>query len=107
MRCMLGMIANRIFDNPWGFWRPESDFGGSPKTLGYYAVGMYLFGICDWLCREMQKNGYGSIHFMARDGYLPMKGYEILSKTYGIPTKICYDHFSRASILPLELGSVK
>ena len=103
MRCMLGVVANRIFDNPWAFRRPDSDFAGSPSTLGYYAVGMYLFGICDWLCHEMQKHGYDSIHFMARDGYLPMKGYEILSKAYGIPTKVFYDHFSRASILPLEL----
>ncbi|MBR4696300.1 MAG: glycosyltransferase, partial [Selenomonadaceae bacterium] len=77
MRILLGMVANRIFDNPFPQFHVESDFNADPRIIGYGVLGPHLFAIADWLIRETERNGYRNLNFMARDGYLPMKAFEI------------------------------
>lgn len=101
IRCMLGMVGNKIFDHPFWSYEPGTDFNRSPYYVGYYALGMHEFGIVQWLLKLCKDKGYQKIHFVARDGYIAMKVYEIVSKYY--PDAPPYDYFymSRKSFLPL------
>lgn len=104
IRTMLAMVANRVFDNPFRSFRSDSDFDGDAADLGYAALGMQLFSVADWLHREMQGKGFDNLCFMARDGYLPMKAFEILKACYpGEFPAICYCHFNRTTTLPLRI----
>lgn len=102
-KALLGMAANHIFDNPFEVINPESDFNGDPRFLGYFAVGIHLFALAQWLIENAQKNKYDNFNFMARDGYLPMEAFELLNKVYKVPAKLHYTHLTRSSILPLQI----
>ena len=45
IRTMIAVVANKYFDNPFRIFNRESDFNGDPYLIGYYAVGMYMFGV--------------------------------------------------------------
>lgn len=99
----MAVVANKYFDNPFATFNQESAFNASPSMLGYYGLGFHMFGTADWLLSSSMKNSYDSLVFCARDGYLPMKAYDILArnissslpKTHYLPT-------SRKSLLPLS-----
>lgn len=99
----MAVVANKYFDNPFTSFNQESAFNASPSMLGYYGLGMHMFGTADWLLSSSVKNGYDNLVFCARDGYLPMKAYDILArnissdrpKTHYLPT-------SRKSLLALS-----
>lgn len=67
IRTMLSIIANKYFDNPFRTFNKESDFNADPFIIGYYALGMYLFGLTKWLLDDLCENDYEKIVFMARD----------------------------------------
>jgi len=104
IRAMLALVANRLFDNPFRSFRADSDFNGDAALLGYGALGMHLFAVADWLHRETGRQGVDNLCFMARDGYLPMKAFELLKPCYGetFPA-VRYCHFNRATTLPLRI----
>ena len=52
---MIAVVANKYFDNPFRTFNRESDFNIDPYLIGYYAVGMYKFGVTNWLLRETVK----------------------------------------------------
>ena len=103
IRCMLGLVSNKMFDHPFWSYEPGTDFNRSPYYLGYYALGMHTFGIVQWLLKLCRKRGYRKIHFVARDGYAAMKVYEIVSKYYPDAPEINYFYMSRKSLLPLTV----
>lgn len=99
-RSMLALAANKYFDNPYRSFNEFSDFNVDPYFIGYYALGMHMAGIVKWIMEESEGKGYENIHFMSRDGYLPMKIYERYYKIYeGIP-QAKYIYTSRKSLLP-------
>ena len=102
MRLLLGMVANRLFDNPFPQFHPDSDFNADPRVIGYGVLGPHLFAIADWLVQETKRHGYQNLNFMARDGYLPMKAFEILQAETPLPVELHYLYFTRSSILPLQ-----
>ena len=104
IRCMLGTVANKIFDHPFLSYEPGTDFNRNPYYLGYFALGMHVFGIVQWLIQLCEKKGYQTIHFVARDGYTAMKVYEVVSKYYPNAPKINYFYMSRKSLLPLTIS---
>ena len=72
-RCMLAVTANRYFDNPYRSFREGSDCNADPYLTGFSLLGMHMLGVAKWMrgiCRDF---GYGTIAFLARDGYLPMR----------------------------------
>lgn len=79
-RSMLALVANKYFDNPYRSFNEVSDFNIDPYFMGYYAVGMHMAGIVKWIMEESEEKEYDNIHFMSRDGYLPMKIYESIMK---------------------------
>ena len=103
LRTMLAMAALRMFDNPFRPMREDGDLNGEPALLGYGVLGMHLFAVADWLHREMAGGGFDRLCFMARDGYLPMRAYELLREIYPDAPESEYAHFTRSSILPLRI----
>jgi len=102
-RCALAISANEIYDYPYIVFTKGEEFGANSKLIGYFALGTYILGISQWLIK-MTRNKYETIHFVARDGYLPMKAYEILRKESDSKTN--YIHMSRKSMMPLKIERI-
>ena len=103
LRTMLAVAAQKIFDNPFRPIGENSDLNGEPALLGYGVLGPHLFAVADWLHREMKREGFDRLCFMARDGYLPLQAYEVLKKVNPLAPQAEYVHFTRSSILPLRI----
>ena len=48
-------------------------------NFGYYNYGPLVFGFCKWISNLVQKGKYDELIFIARDGYVLQKAYEIVS----------------------------
>lgn len=94
VRCMLAVIANKIFDNPFVSYSKNSAINADPYYLGYYLLGMNMYSLATWL----KKADFDTIHFIARDGFLPKKVYDIISDESS--PKSNYLYASRKSLLP-------
>lgn len=105
VRCSIGIISNKYFDNPFRPYNSYSDFNGDPYFIGYYALGMQIISLCKWLFDDARKNKIDSISFMARDGYLPYEAAKIYAKSIGNydNIKLNYTYVSRKSLMPLLL----
>ena len=103
IRSMLGLVANKYFDNPYRSFNRESIFNADISLIGYYALGMHLFGITNWILKDTTKKKYENIAFMARDGYLPLKAYELLKKLYKDAPKESYLYVSRKALIPASI----
>lgn len=99
-RTMLAMVANKYFDNPYRSFNESSDFNADPYFIGYYALGMHLLGLSNYLAVQGKALGYENICFMARDGYLPMKAYQCYTKNDSLAPKAKYIYTSRKAVLP-------
>lgn len=86
IRCRLALAANFLFDNPFAR-RPRSGaFGGDIVVLGYFALGLHMLAIADWIDERVRDLRLSGIHFFARDGHLPRLAYERLHrKSSGVP----------------------
>lgn len=99
-RTMVAVASQKYFDRPYRCFCPESDLNADPWFIGYYLVGMHLMGLCKWIHRQVCSNAKKTIHFLSRDGYLPMKAYEIYSRYAGGGADISYLYTSRKALLP-------
>lgn len=96
---MRQMAANKYFDDPFRLFCPESDYNMDPYFVGYGALGMELLALTRWIMDNIRVNNIDRMIFAARDGYLPMKAFEILRK-YDDSIPVCeYAHISRRSLL--------
>lgn len=103
IRCMLALIANKIFDNPYITpFNPDTDFNCNPYYIGYYALGMHLYAVTSWVSEIAEKEKRNTIHFVSRDGYLPMKAYEILKKYRHLNSNANYLYISRKATALLQ-----
>ncbi len=82
VRCMLTIVASKYFDNPYISFNEETNFNGDPFFIGYYAVGMYTFGLIKMMLDKLQNSNYNDIIFIFNNSYLLMKIYELMSKNY-------------------------
>ena len=105
IRSMLAIVANRYFDNPFRTFNNETDFNCDPNLVGYYALGMHLYGIANWLIKDSTEKNYEKIVFCARDGYWTMRAYEILKKYYANVPEEKYLYISRRAIIPITLNN--
>ena len=105
-RYALAIVANKLYDNPFVNINKNSDFNANPYIIGYYPLGMYLYGVCIWLITQLQKSHYGTIHFIARDGFLLKQIYDIIrGKLYPSLPPSNYLFVSRKALLPLMIES--
>lgn len=104
IRSMLAVVANKYFDNPYKTFDIETDFNSDPELIGYYALGMYQFGITKWLISNFQNKNYDKISFLARDGYLAMESYKLMKGLYkGLPDEE-YIYLSRKALMPVMIA---
>ncbi len=104
LRTMLAVASQKYFDRPYRCFCPDSDLNADPWFIGYYLVGMHLMGLCRWIDRQLRGSGRKTIHFLARDGWLPMKAYERYRSYTGTDVEISYLHTSRKALLPIIAG---
>lgn len=97
---MRGMAANQYFDDPFRPFEASSDYNGDPYFVGYGALGMELLSLILWLSDQLKRDGAKKMIFMARDGYLPMKAYEIYREYHPELPLPAYLRVSRLSLLP-------
>lgn len=103
IRCMLGMIANKIFDNPYIVqFNQYMDFNCNAYFIGYYIVGMHLYAVANWINQIAINEKKNTIHFVSRDGYLPKKAFDILKKYRNINSKSNYLYISRKATALLQ-----
>ncbi len=103
IRCMMGIVANKYFDNPYKTFNYTADFNADPYLIGYYALGMYMLGLTKWMLDDIQGKGYKNMVFMARDGYLPIKCYDIMKKLYTNVPESRYLYISRKALVPITI----
>lgn len=95
------IIANKYFDNPFRSFTEGSAYNCDPYYLGSCALGMHLLSIIYWILKET--TDYNKILFMARDGYLVKKTFDILVQTNKSKKKFPkteYIHISRRLMMP-------
>lgn len=63
--------------------------------FGYSNFGPLLYGFCLWLRENVKKNDIDNIYFLARDGYIIKKAYEMI---FGESDNIYYLEASRRSL---------
>lgn len=98
-RTALAVAANRLYDNPYISYNEWTEMNSSPHFLGYYALGMHLLGFTKWLIKEAVREGYDTLAFISRDGYLPMEAYKKMRKCYSDTPDVEYLYTSRKAAL--------
>ena len=101
VRSMLALAFQRYFDRPYRPFHPASDLNADPWFVGYYLVGMHLMGLCKWMEIQMRERKGKTLHFLSRDGYLPMKAFELYCKYTKCDVKVSYLQTSRKALMPL------
>lgn len=99
------LAANTYFDNPFRSFHNKSLYNGSPYLVGYFALGLSMLGFTQWMIDDMKTKGLSSIVFLGRDGYLPMRVFEMFKQKCGISTKVHYLSTSRKATIPLAFFS--
>jgi HAD superfamily hydrolase (TIGR01549 family) len=102
-RTSLALIANKYFDNSYRSFNEASAFNADPFFIGYYPLGMHLLGITYWIKENV--SDFNSVNFLARDGYLPMKAYNLLKNRIEDLPISNYINVSRRALLPFMLAT--
>ena len=79
LRCMYAVVANRMFDQPFRAFDRHSTYNADPYYMGYMAAGMHLFGLAKWIYDVSLREGYDTVHFFARDGYVVKQIFDRIS----------------------------
>ena len=100
IRTMNSLVINNLYSNPYLNWSCAADFNANPYLIGYHALGMHLLAVVDWLYKDAKKKGYNRIHFLSRDGYLPIEAYKIWTADDNRAPEAVYTYMSR-NVIPL------
>ncbi|HCB3151620.1 TPA: capsule biosynthesis protein CapA, partial [Escherichia coli] len=63
----LGMIANKLFDNPFVPFDHKTSINNSSALLGYYIFGPLVLSLTHWLIQNTKNSNYEKILFSSRD----------------------------------------
>lgn len=107
IRSQLGLVANKLFDNPFEDYNQYSDFDGSPYAVGYYILGSYILATCLWLKEQISGKGYKKIHFIARDGWIFKQAYDKMFANRNDMPKSNYLRVSRKALFPLAVRTAE
>ncbi|MBO9407303.1 hypothetical protein J7399_07685 [Shimia sp. R9_1] len=104
-RLLLGLSINSVFDiNIFDNEKRDSLFAGNANVLGYYGVGLMVFGLTKWIMQQAEADGFKEIHFLARDGKLPMQAFDKLKRLSGSDIQANYLMASRSLCYPLQMN---
>ena len=101
IRCMLAVVINKLFDNPYQPYQQDTDFNSDSYLTGYYTLGMHMFGLVSWMYEICKREGYPAVHFLARDGQLAKRIFDDYCGTKGDSTiRTDYFYATRKALLP-------
>lgn len=69
---------------------------GDYYKFGYETFGIVLYGFCKWLIEDLRKRGIKRVLFLARDGYIMKKAFELFEESNAFRTD--YIYVSRRSL---------
>lgn len=101
LRCMLGVVANEIFDNGYKSFDESTNFNADPDIIGYYALGMHVLSVIKWIANDLSNENYGRIHFVSRDGFIYKQVYDLIRRNMNNLPPSNYLYVSRKALLPL------
>ena len=100
---MRQMAANRYFDDPFRSFLSDSDYNADPFFVGYAALGMEILAVVKWLAESCERDGIENLLFLSRDGYLPMKAWELYRQAHPELPEGRYMYASRIAVLPMMI----
>jgi predicted HAD superfamily hydrolase len=98
----LGLLLERI-DSEQNPIDKKSLFNNDIYNLGFAGFGAVIFAYTSWVFKMAQKNGIKKLFFVARDGFILHKAFEILYGNRGIESH--YLECSRRSLLPIVINT--
>lgn len=104
VRCAWAVVANKMYDNPYVSVKKDTDFNQNPFFVGYCALGMHMISISRWILENESKSDFEhTIHFVARDGYLPKQSFDkFISHSSKLKTNYLY--VSRKALLTADMS---
>lgn len=99
---ILAFAANRFFDNPFVSVNRNSDFNCNPAYIGYAALGPYLLALARWIEQNAVQRRVGTVHFVARDGYLVKCAFDLVNRS---PVRSDYIRLSRKALILADVES--
>lgn len=97
-KCMLAIVANKYFDDPFRPFDNQTDFNRDPYFIGYYVVGMHLAGVIQWIA-NIVRDDYRKIWFTSRDGWLVMNAYNLYQSMHAELPSSEYLYISRKAMM--------
>lgn len=99
---ILALTANRFFDNPYVSLNKNSDFNCNPAYIGYAALGPHLLALARWIEQNAAQRHVGTVHFVARDGYLVKRAFDLVNRS---PVRSDYIRLSRKALVLADVES--
>ncbi len=97
----LGLMFEKI-DVEGGWFKNDTLFNENAYNLGFLGFGSIVFAYTNWVFDMAEKNEIKNLFFLARDGFILHKAFEILHGNKGIESH--YLECSRRSLLPLVIN---
>ena len=106
-KLMLGIIGNRLHDNPYLPHRRGTIFDGVAERLGYAGFGPLLLGFSKWLCEQSCKRKVDRLYFLSRDGKIMKEAYDKVSQLYPNSPASFYLYCSRRAVNLAKVKSIQ
>ena len=100
LRNVTGLIANRLYGNPFVSINMRSDFNADPRSIGYWGLGTHLLSLSEWILKIAKERNIPTIHFVARDGYLVKQAFDLLNDSNTISN---YIRLSRKALILADI----
>lgn len=81
----------------------DSLFGNSLYNFGFNAIGLMMFAYANWLYKELNEQSIKKVYFVARDGYIMKRVFDLLYGEKEIKTY--YFETSRSATFCLNINS--
>ncbi|MCT7584808.1 hypothetical protein [Aliarcobacter butzleri] len=93
---LIGFIANELFDNPFIKYDNNTFFDNKLKNISLIVLSPILIIFTKWLIENIIRNNHNKIYFTMRDGFIPIKIFNIMNKYYNLDIDINELHLNRA-----------
>lgn len=91
----LGLIAKEFHADTAGKVYLDTHFSGSPYQLGYAGIGPLLTGFALWLANKSRNDGVSDLYFLARDGDVMKRVFDVIAPSVCPEIKTHYIYSSR------------
>lgn len=98
LRCLFACVAHGFFDDPFRSFHGGSLYNADAYFMGFSTLGMHLLGLVKFIKDKAEKLGLDHIVFLARDGYIVKKIFDVLYEGSGIRSS--YFYANRKTLLP-------